>query len=139
MHFLFQSFSQLPHKSSINLKMFHPPFVIILNHKELRVPNSWSSLNLITKFLTQQQFINIREPITMQNHGINHCFKHEVQFISVLTSKWNDCIPCKKSNKLDPNSLWKWVGINKSCAYITNCKNNTSIMIYNGLILLSKD
>lgn len=77
-HFLFQYFSQLPHKSSFNPKMFNPPSIFILNDKELWVPSNQSSFNPITKFLTQQQFINIRNRVVVLNQSINHCFKHEL-------------------------------------------------------------
>jgi hypothetical protein len=76
--FLFQYFNQLPYKSSFNPKTFNPPSIFILNDKELRVPSNQSSFNPITKYLTQQQFINIRNCVIMHNQSINHCFKHEL-------------------------------------------------------------
>ncbi len=134
-YFVFQLVNQLFQKIHIDSKMFDPSFVIILCHNKMWIPSCWLCLNVIIELFTQQQFINARNLITIQNHCIHHWLKHIATILKILSKE----IDYNSSNsKLDAKSKCKWKQTKRWYAWIKSYKNCASKTTFNGLIMLNE-
>lgn len=107
--------------------MFNPSFFVILNHKKLVIPSCWSCFDPITKFLTQNKVIHIRQPIFVENKAF---IFWNTSTKSMFWKKGKDGWSLTKPRDGNEKFVSKWPRNNKSCAWINSWKNYASRKIF---------